>query len=489
MAAREEDKAMAGLLRRSLAQDAGSRLGEDCPGPEILAAYFDRALDAEETGRYDLHFSRCAACREQLAAMARAGAATIAEDAEKKAAGAWGWLAGPRWLMPAAAMVVTLLVIGGIALRLRKPVGPANEIAMVRPEPLPSPNSAPPSSAPAARPELSVNSKPSPEAAPPPKVASPGTREALVGRPAAPNPRDASSSAMELSGSQTFHARGATSSAGAKAGVSHTNTAARRDELSHGAARANSSAAQATPQPQMMPRLNSPVMDRGALQAGSGAGVGTINSAAASADAAANGLAQGKTLAPAAPPAKKAEEESVESDLSAAVQTGEAKEASAAKTKLPETAVASRSVTAMNLTASKATEAAALARLREAQISSNLMNLHIQTPDAKILWMIAGPGEIERSEDGGASWKTEYLDTHALIVAGAAPTGKICWLAGANGTILRTTNGSHWKTISPPEQTDFVRVEATDALTATVTAMDGRKFMTSDGGKSWSSVK
>ena len=36
MAAREEDEAMAGLLRRSLAQDAGTGSGADCPGPERL---------------------------------------------------------------------------------------------------------------------------------------------------------------------------------------------------------------------------------------------------------------------------------------------------------------------------------------------------------------------------------------------------------------------------------------------------------------------
>jgi hypothetical protein len=42
MAARDEDKAMAGLLRRSLAQDAGTGSGEDCPKPEILAAYGKR---------------------------------------------------------------------------------------------------------------------------------------------------------------------------------------------------------------------------------------------------------------------------------------------------------------------------------------------------------------------------------------------------------------------------------------------------------------
>jgi photosystem II stability/assembly factor-like uncharacterized protein len=198
----------------------------------------------------------------------------------------------------------------------------------------------------------------------------------------------------------------------------------------------------------------------------------------------------GKAQAPATAPAKKSETESVESDLNAAVQTEETKEANAAKTKLPATAPApAHAVGAMNLTASQAMEAATLAKMQQAQISSNLMNLQIPTPDPKIIWMVAGPGAIERSEKGGAGWKTEYLDTRALIVAGAAPTAKICWLVGANGTILRTTNGAHWKTISPPAETDFVRVEAADALNATVTAIDGRKFATTDGGKSWNVVK
>jgi photosystem II stability/assembly factor-like uncharacterized protein len=103
--------------------------------------------------------------------------------------------------------------------------------------------------------------------------------------------------------------------------------------------------------------------------------------------------------------------------------------------------------------------------------------------------MLASPGVIEKSEDGGATWKPEYLETRALILAGAAPTAKICWLVGVNGIILRTTNGAHWKTIRPPVGADFVRVEAEDGLTATVTATDGRKFATVDGGKSWSGVK
>jgi hypothetical protein len=503
MAAREDDKAMAGLLRRSLARDAGvgsgSGLGEDCPEPEILAAYFDHALDAQETARFDLHFSRCSICRERLAAMARASGtsgALDAQGAEREKAGAWDWLMGPRWLMPAAALLVALLVITGIAWRMRKTAAPSNELAMERPEAVPSPNSAtaPSSEAPANSPTL-------PEAAPPAKVAPPATREKAAVPPAASTPRDSASAAIELGEPRATHALGTTSAAGAKAGVSHATTAARRGGLSStgSAASQNYSVRVDTPpQPQSAAPRKGAVMDRGAMRAGSGgaesgsgtgAGVGAANSGDASATVAQSAPAQDATVVPAVPPAKKAQPGSVESDTNAAVQTDEAKEEHAAKTKLPETAVPSRSVTARNLSASQTTEAAALTRLQEAQISSNVMNLQIHTPDAKILWMVASPGVIEKSEDGGTTWKPEYVETRALILAGVAPTAKICWVVGAGGTILRTTNGSHWKTIRPPVETDFVRVEAADALTATVTAMDGRRFSTRDGGKSWSDVK
>jgi hypothetical protein len=463
MAARDEDEAMAGLLRRSLAQDAGT--GEDCPEPEILAAYFDHGFDARETARYDLHFSRCAVCREQLAAMARAGGN---DAAVRKAAGAWDWLVGSRWLMPAAALVVALLVISGIALRMSKPVAPANEIAMSRPDAGASPSSEP-------------SAKSTPEAAPP------ATRENRLGRPAAPSPSDAASAAIELHESQASRMRGATSAAGAKAGVSHANTASRRDQLSVvGAADANPPVGQAAavqPAP-VMAQQNGPRIVRGAVRAGNPnpADAAPVNSADQTATSAA------PAPVPAKPADKRVDAQTVESDLNAAVEAEEAKEASEAKTKLPATEP-SHAVGAMNLTASQAMEAATLTKMQQAQISSNLMNLQIPTPDPKIFWMIAGPGAIERSENGGAGWKTEYLDTRALIVAGAAPTAKICWLVGANGTILRTTNGAHWKTISPPAEADLVRVEATDALNATVMAMDGRKFSTADGGKSWNNVK
>jgi hypothetical protein len=499
MAAREEDKAMAGLLRRSLARNvaagSGSGSGEDCPGPEILAAYFDQALDAQETARYDLHFSRCSLCREQLAAMARAGAASEAKDAEKKNASAWDWLMGPRWLMPAAAMLVALLAIAGIAWRIWRPVAPANEIARAQPDSVPGPNSVPaPSSELRVNPALPTNSVPTPQVAPPAKSAPLGATGNSVVPRAAPTPGDSASVAMEPGERRRSRTYGATSAGGAKAGASHANTAARREALSSGGGTGNANYAtrlEAAPPPQTMSRMKSPEMDRGAMRAGNGSGVsaGTANSADATANGTESVQAQDAAVAPATPPAKKAEAGSVESDSSVVVPSDEAKESNAPKTKQPPPAAPSQAVGAMNRSAGKMSEAAALAKLQAAQISSNLMNLQIPTPDAKILWMLASPGVIEKSEDGGATWKPEYLETRALILAGAAPTAQICWLVGVNGIILRTTNGAHWKTIRPPVGADFVRVEAEDGLTATVTATDGRKFATVDGGKSWSGVK
>ena len=77
MASQDHEKAMDGLLRRSLARDTAAKA--DCPDAELLAAYYERSLGADEVAGYDLHFSQCTRCREQLAAMSRADAALVAE--------------------------------------------------------------------------------------------------------------------------------------------------------------------------------------------------------------------------------------------------------------------------------------------------------------------------------------------------------------------------------------------------------------------------
>jgi len=129
MASREQDKspdkAIDGLLRRSLARTAPS---QDCPGPDILAAYYDRSLDSRKIAHYELHFSTCAHCRAQLAAMVRAGE----PEAAKKEAGGWGWLTHRWWFVPALATAALALVVSvPLMRRIYQPV--PTQVAMNAP--------------------------------------------------------------------------------------------------------------------------------------------------------------------------------------------------------------------------------------------------------------------------------------------------------------------------------------------------------------------
>jgi photosystem II stability/assembly factor-like uncharacterized protein len=126
-------------------------------------------------------------------------------------------------------------------------------------------------------------------------------------------------------------------------------------------------------------------------------------------------------------------------------------------------------------------------------MSSNLMaGIVVQTPDTNVLWMVSDSGSVGRSEDGGSSWKYQPLETHDHFVAGSAPTVRICWLVGVHGEILRTIDGKTWAAVQPPVVANFegfAGIEATDESSATVTTADGRKFSTTDGGKTWDVAK
>ncbi len=80
MPSQDNENAMDGLLRRSLARDSAA--AGDCPDAELLAAYFDQSLGADEAAGYELHFSTCTRCREQLAAMVRASAGQQLQPAD-----------------------------------------------------------------------------------------------------------------------------------------------------------------------------------------------------------------------------------------------------------------------------------------------------------------------------------------------------------------------------------------------------------------------
>jgi hypothetical protein len=120
-----------------------------------------------------------------------------------------------------------------------------------------------------------------------------------------------------------------------------------------------------------------------------------------------------------------------------------------------------------------------------APAADNERSAVIQTPDARILWRIASGGFVERSEDSGATWQGQLPDANAHLVAGSAPGPKICWFVGDDGIILLTRDAKRWQTIRAPLRADFTAVTAQDASSATVTAADGRKFATTNRGKTW----
>ncbi|MGD0964649.1 MAG: hypothetical protein ABSA57_12205 [Candidatus Acidiferrales bacterium] len=104
MTAHDRDTAISGLLRQSLQADTVAQ--GQCPGPDILAAYYERSLGSDELPCCELHVSQCSRCREQLALMVRAEAPLPAEPRH-------GWLLDWRLLLSAATALL-ILTVGGL---------------------------------------------------------------------------------------------------------------------------------------------------------------------------------------------------------------------------------------------------------------------------------------------------------------------------------------------------------------------------------------
>jgi photosystem II stability/assembly factor-like uncharacterized protein len=115
---------------------------------------------------------------------------------------------------------------------------------------------------------------------------------------------------------------------------------------------------------------------------------------------------------------------------------------------------------------------------------------YIVTADKMQAWRLGDSGSIERSTDGGKSWKAQNSGVTADLTAGSAPSDEICWVVGKVGTVLLTTDGGdHWKQISSPITDDLGGVHATDASHASLWDVANRKsFETSDGGATWTRI-
>ena len=108
----------------------------------------------------------------------------------------------------------------------------------------------------------------------------------------------------------------------------------------------------------------------------------------------------------------------------------------------------------------------------------------VSTNPATRFRLLTGGG-VQRSADGGATWRIEITGATETLTAGASPSPSVCWLIGRSGTVLLSTDGRSWRRLAFPEAVDLRSISATDSDNATVTAVDGRVFATTDGGRTW----
>ena len=112
-------------------------------------------------------------------------------------------------------------------------------------------------------------------------------------------------------------------------------------------------------------------------------------------------------------------------------------------------------------------------------------------PDGAVSWRVGAAGRLERSADQGRTWQPQASGVTADLLAGAAVSDGVAWAVGRGGAILRTADGEHWQRVALPRDVaagsppDWTGVDARDALHATITSKDLRRFVTADGGRTW----
>jgi photosystem II stability/assembly factor-like uncharacterized protein len=111
--------------------------------------------------------------------------------------------------------------------------------------------------------------------------------------------------------------------------------------------------------------------------------------------------------------------------------------------------------------------------------------IEVASPNPDVRWRILTGGRVARSIDGGATWEMQTTGVSETLTAGAAPSPTICWLVGARGVVVLSTDAVRWQRVVFPETIDLRSVTATDAANATVTTVAGRTFATVDGGNTW----
>jgi hypothetical protein len=114
----------------------------------------------------------------------------------------------------------------------------------------------------------------------------------------------------------------------------------------------------------------------------------------------------------------------------------------------------------------------------------NFAAADIVSPNPASRWRVAELG-VERSEDGGRTWTLVLLLDGPALTVGTSPARTVAWLAGRSGVVLVTNDGATFARVDLPEAIDIASITASDARTAIVVTVDGRRFQTNDSGRTW----
>jgi hypothetical protein len=105
-------------------------------------------------------------------------------------------------------------------------------------------------------------------------------------------------------------------------------------------------------------------------------------------------------------------------------------------------------------------------------------------------WTLSADGTLQRSLDGGKTWKTIPVAADATLTAVAAMDSDI-WVGGSHGSLYHSTDaGDHWAQIAPASAgqsltANVIGIEFNDTLHGKITTADQEVWTTADGGQSW----
>jgi hypothetical protein len=425
-----------GLLKQTLRRDPVAKGA--CLDAEILAAYFEHSLPANQAKECEVHLSLCAACRAQLAAMVRAGETpeTSGQEAEVRPS----WLMDWRWLSAAAAVVAAFAIF--VVYSVRRP-GQLVRINKTSNAPLVAMNKAEPASSNLAETNRSEVREVEPNVANKARSNTPatGTPNAFAKKvPSVSVPPMAESLAVvpPKTPARTKQVPSQLAdSANLASNKLSSDLESRQAPVAGAAGRA---LMRSTQEPQRLTQLSQmPVGVAPSTQAeGQRAAAGAAPMIPA-AGASGGALPQAKAM----------------------IQGG--------NTPVPVVTTRVADVTAGEL------------QTVEQRASGKV----IDTPIPSVKWRFDSAGYVERSTDEGATWNGQEVDPAGGLLAGSAPNEKVCWVVGRKGVIYVTKDGVTWTKLKSPDSADLVEVTAKNASSAVVKTADGRRFSTQDRGKKW----